>query len=101
MLTRCFPRLALAFGLAALVAPAARADVKLHPLFTDHAVLQRGVPIPVWGIADPGEEVTIRLSAGGQAAAATADKDGRWSARLPAQPAGGPYELSVSGKNTF
>ena len=43
---RFLPRLILACGLAALVAPAARADVKLHPLFTDHMGLQRELPVP-------------------------------------------------------
>src|SRR5262249_51276515 len=63
---------------------------------------QRGTPIPVWGTADPGEEVKIRLGATGQpTATATADKNGRWSAKLPAQQAGGPFELTVSGKNTL
>ena len=32
----------------------ARADVKLPAMFTDHAVLQRDMPVPVWGSADPG-----------------------------------------------
>src|SRR5207244_1336282 len=39
----------------------ARADVKLHPLFTDHMVLQRATSIPIWGTADPGETVHVRL----------------------------------------
>src|SRR3954453_7080323 len=92
MATRCLPRFLLACGLAALVAPAARADVKLNPLFTDHMVLQRGIPIPVWGPADPGEEVTVRIGANSSAAAkATAGPDGRWMAKLPQQQAGGPF----------
>jgi len=33
----------------------ARADIKLPAMFTDHAVLQRDMPVPVWGVADPGE----------------------------------------------
>ncbi len=101
---RFLTRLALACGLAALVAPAARADVKLHPLFTDHAVLQRGADIPVWGTADPGEPVKVVLAAGdttaGAAASATADNTGRWMARLPKQSAGGPFTLTAQGKDS-
>jgi sialate O-acetylesterase len=93
------PRLLLACGLAALAAPPARADVQLHPLFTDHAVLQRDMPIPVWGTANPGATVTVQLGAGASATA-TADSDGRWLARLPAQAAGGPHALTVTGNNT-
>ncbi len=39
----------------------ARADVKLHPLFCDNMVLQRDAKVPVWGTADPGEEVAVDL----------------------------------------
>ena len=39
----------------------AHADVTPASLFCDHAVLQQGVPIPVWGTADDGEKVTVTL----------------------------------------
>src|SRR5262249_8011113 len=63
----------------------------LHPLFADHAVLQRERPIDVWGIAPPGDEATVTLA--GARAAAQADAAGRWKAQLPALRAGGPHEL--------
>ena len=65
----------------------------LHPLFSDHVVLQRDRAIEVWGSAAPGEE--IQLSLAGTNATARSDASGRWSARLPALPAGGPYELAA------
>ncbi len=37
--------------------PACQADVVPASLFTSHAVLQHGVPVPIWGKADPGENV--------------------------------------------
>ena len=49
--------LALA-ALASLPAGSARADIKPHPLISDGMVLQRGMACPLWGTADPGEEVT-------------------------------------------
>src|SRR5687768_6845924 len=81
-------RLARFLALAAAVgfAPAARADVTPHPLFTEHMVLQRDTAVPVWGLAEPGEEVTVSL--GTTTAKATADKDGKWLAKLPPQKAG-------------
>lgn len=83
-------------GLAlALSAPVAAADALplLHPLFDDHAVLQRGQPIRIWGWAAPGEQVSLSLA---RATATTrADAAGRWSATLPAMDAGGPYELTA------
>ena len=41
--------------LLAWTATAAGAEPAVNPLFSDHAVLQRDRPIPVWGMADPGE----------------------------------------------
>lgn len=86
-----------ALSLLALPA-AARADVRLAAPFGDNAVLQRDKPVAVWGEADPGEKVTVRL--GARTAAATAGADGRWLVRLDPLPAGAePAELVVAGKN--
>lgn len=93
-------RLVRLLALAAAVgfAPAARADVTPHPLFTDHMVLQRDADVPVWGLAAAGEEVTVSL--GAATAKATAGPDGKWAAKLPAQKAGAGHTLTIKGKNT-
>lgn len=75
------------------------ADVTLPSLFSDHMVLQRQTAIPVWGWADPNEEVTVTL--GGQKQSAKACGEGKWSVRLAACEAGGPLTLVVKGKNTI
>jgi sialate O-acetylesterase len=67
----------------------------LHPLFTDHMVLQRGMPIPVWGWTEPGKVVVVSL--GGKFARAVAGPDGKWMVELPSFRAGGPYTLTVDG----
>jgi sialate O-acetylesterase len=74
--------------------PAAAATV-LNGVFADHAVLQRDVPINVWGTAAPGESVFISL--GRSTAHAAADASGRWSATLTAMSAGGPFNLEARG----
>lgn len=87
--------------LSTLAVPFVRADVKPHPLFTDGAVLQQGVQVPVWGTCDPGEAVTVRISSADAKSVAKAESaDGHWHATLPALKAGGPYTLTVEGKNT-
>jgi sialate O-acetylesterase len=78
-------------------ATTARAEVKLHALFTDGAVLQRDLPVPVWGTASGGEDVTVSLA--GQTASAKANADGRWSVKLKPLAAGGPHTLKVEGTN--
>ncbi|KRA57271.1 9-O-acetylesterase [Caulobacter sp. Root656] len=75
------------------LAGAASAAPLLAPVFTDHAVLQRGQPIRVWGAAKAGEAVELTL--GEAKASATADAQGRWSATLPAREPGEPLTLSV------
>ncbi len=56
------------------------AEVRLHPLFTDHAVLQQGRRLPVWGTADAGEKVTVEF--GKQKVTTTADEHGHWQVAL-------------------
>jgi len=85
--------LALLAWLLPLAALAADAALELPLLFSDGAVLQRDRPLPVWGRAAPGSQVEVEFD--GARAAATAGADGRWSLRLPAHAAGGPYELVV------
>jgi len=80
-----------------LSAPATAA-VKPNPLFADGAVLQRGIALPVWGTADDGEKVTVKI--GGQAVSTTA-VDGKWTVRLKPLKAGGPFTMTVSGENVI
>ena len=84
--------------LAALAFPAA-AQVVPSPLFTDHAVLQSGMSVPVWGTAAPAEKVTVTLLK--QHCTATAAPDGRWLCRLPKLTPGGPFDMTIAGTNTL
>jgi sialate O-acetylesterase len=98
-------RLILLAGLLAL-APAARADVKLHPLFTDHMVLQRDAVCPIWGTAAPGENVSVTIesrSDGNQksiTSGTTADDSGRWTVRIGQFTGGAKLTVTVKGTNT-
>ena len=81
-----------------LLATAAFAAVKPHALFSDNAVLQQGISVPIWGTANNGEKVTVKFE--GQTAATTA-KGGRWMVRLKPLRAGGPSSMTISGENTI
>jgi len=70
----------VALCLAAFATLPARADVRLAKIFADHVVLQRDLPVNVWGWADPGESVTVKFD--GQSVATVADAQGRWTAKL-------------------
>ncbi len=83
-----------AAGLSSGVASAQSAAPAFAHIFADHAVLQQGAPIPVWGTAAPSQALTVSLN--GQSVSATADAKGHWRATLPVTAAGGPYTLTVA-----
>ncbi len=80
-----------------LLAGSLTAQVKLPPIFSGNMVLQQGMEIPVWGWASPGEKVTVTLEKG--KAAAKANKQGKWTLKLPAMNYGGPFTMTIKGKN--
>ncbi|HWA96976.1 MAG TPA: sialate O-acetylesterase [Pirellulales bacterium] len=81
------------------VVAAARADVKLPGVFSSHMVLQREMPISIWGTAATAEQVTVKFR--DQQQTTKADKHGQWKVKLDPLTAGGPDVLSISGKNTI
>ncbi len=92
--------LALTASLLLLVfASAARADVRVPSLVGDNMVLQQGRKARVWGWAEPGERVTVTFR--GEKANAVADARGRWEVFVGPHKAGGPFELTVAGRNTL
>ena len=74
-------------------------NVSLPRLFSDNMVLQRNKSVPVWGWADPGEQ--IKVSLGTQHAETVTDATGTWKIVLGPLDAGGPFELILTGKNTI
>ena len=83
-------------ALASLPAAQAKSAVKPNGLFTDGAVLQRDLRVPVWGTADDGEKVTVSIQ---NQKVSTVARKGKWMARLSPMKAGGPYTLTIAGKN--
>ncbi|SEN07103.1 sialate O-acetylesterase [Sphingomonas gellani] len=81
-------------ALAAIAAIPALAAPRLDGVVSDHAVIQRGQPVTLAGEAAAGETVMITLA--GRSVSAKADRDGRFTASLPALPAGGPYDLTIA-----
>ena len=85
-----------------IVCTGAQADVKVPTIFGDNMVLQRDVPLPVWGQAAADEKVTVTMC--GKSVSATADKDGNWSVKLPAMkctPKQTGLTMTIKGANTI
>ena len=83
-------------GLSLLIlAGTVQGAVRLPSLISDHMVLQRGIPVRIWGWADPGEAVQVAFQ--GQNVPTKADASGKWTAWLKPLAAAGPLEMTVNG----
>lgn len=80
-----------------IISLTAFADIKLPTIFTSNMVLQRDKQIKIWGWAARGETVTVNFN--GQVSKAKTGKDGSWQLTLQPMTYGGPYEMTLSGKN--
>jgi sialate O-acetylesterase len=79
-LLRSPPLLALLVLLVFAPYSIAAEKLTLGSLFTDHAVLQRDMVVPVWGWAEPNAKIIVQFA--GQEKTANADKYGAWSVKL-------------------
>jgi len=77
----------------------AQAKVNLPQFFSDNMVLQRDMPIRIWGWADRNEPVTINFK--GITERTKADKTGKWSMKFPAMQYGGPFTMTIKGKDSI
>ncbi len=77
----------------------AAAGLSLSPMFGDHMVLQRELPVPVWGMADPGDTITVRFA--GQEVDTRTGQDGKWMLELAPMPASAVgREFIIESKQT-
>lgn len=90
-------KLLAAMVLGLILTTAVHAEVKPNGLISEGMVLQQKSKVRVWGSADTGEKVTVKFR--DQEVSADPDKDGRWSVQLDSKDAGGPFPMSISGKN--
>lgn len=70
------------------------ADVKLPQIFSSNMVLQRDKPVPIWGWANPNEE--IKVSFVGKNYSVKANTEGKWEVLMEAVSFGGPYVLKIN-----
>ncbi len=90
-------RIVCVVALLALAGTGAWAEVTLSGMFTSNMVLQRGLELPIWGGAAPGEQVTV--STCGQEQSTVAGDDGKWMVRLDPIEMAGPFTVTVTGDN--
>ena len=81
------------FG-GAVFADESIATLKVANIFSNRCVLQRDMPLPVWGRAQAGAKVDVELA--GQSSSGIVDANGKWQVTLPPLPAGGPHRMRIS-----
>lgn len=94
MKSKQFFRLVLVIDLILCFALGGEAKVKLPVLVSDGMILQRELPVTIWGTADQGEAIVVTFQK--KKYTATADNAGDWKVTLPAMKAGGPYTMTVN-----
>lgn len=87
----------MVFTLVLVCFSMARADVKLPSIIGDNMVIQRDAKVIIWGFADPDEKITLHFA--DQKGETIANAEGKWKIELSPLEAGGPYEMTVEGKN--
>ena len=75
------------------------AQVKLPSLIRDSMILQRDVPLNIWGWASPGENIKIKFA--NKSFKTKTSPDGKWKLSLPSMKAGGPYTMNITASNTI
>ncbi|MEI6177163.1 MAG: hypothetical protein WCS43_09745 [Verrucomicrobiota bacterium] len=76
-------------------APAPALAIDLGSPFRDNAILQREMPLPVWGWSKPGTSVTVEFA--GQKETAKAGANGKWMLKLkPLKASAEPAEMNIS-----
>ncbi len=92
----CIKQLFTILSFVTLITSVVQAEISLSGLFGDGMVIQREMPVPVWGWGQAGEQVTVKASWQGQAAEVVVDNDGRWKVELQSTKPGQPQSLTIS-----
>ncbi len=82
-----------------LASSSAIAQIKLPRLIRDSMILQRDVPVNIWGWAAAGEKISVSFNS--KTYRTNTDATGKWQLQLPATKAGGPYTMDIVGSNTI
>src|SRR4051812_17495326 len=82
-----------------LISLYAYSNIRLPRIIGDNMVVQRNKPVKIWGWADKGETVTVNFN--NQNKKVKADGQGKWQLLLDPMKEGGPFEMTVTGKNTI
>ena len=72
-------------------------DVRLPAILSDNMVLQRDAAVPIWGWANPGEEISVRCEWTENEVKIITNQTGAWQTIISTPASGGPYHMIISG----
>ncbi|MEI8203512.1 MAG: sialate O-acetylesterase [Bacteroidota bacterium] len=76
-----------------------KANIKLPAILSDNMVMQRNTTVKLWGWADKGEKINIKVGWLPNAIHTVASDEGKWLVSIKTTDAGGPYTIDIEGKN--
>lgn len=74
-------------------------QIQLPSIIRDSMILQRDVPLKIWGWASPNEKLVLKFR--GKTFSTKATQTGDWEIQLPPQSFGGPFSMDIKGKNSI
>ena len=86
--------------IAVLATTNSQADIRLPAIIGDNMVMQAGDKSHLWGWADPNEEIEVAISWRDFTWTVQADDQGKWDFLVVSPNTGGPYQITLKGKNT-
>ena len=79
--------------------PTVKKELILNSLFSDHMVLQQQQEVMLWGKYTPKEKISVKANWGSESTTKV-DEKGNWRLNLTTPKAGGPFEVSISTRDT-
>ena len=76
-----------------------KAQIKLPVIFDDHMVIQQQATVPIWGWAQPSQDITINMSWDTTTVRTKSDNGTFWKTSLTTPPAGGPHTITIKAGN--
>jgi len=79
--------------------PTVKKELILNSLFSDHMVLQQQQEVMLWGKYTPKEKISVKANWGSESTTKV-DENGNWRLNITTPEAGGPFEVSISTRDT-
>lgn len=79
----------------------AAGNVRLPAILGSHMVLQQNTDVTFWGWSDATEKITIKVAWDTTTYRAVGTRDANWSVKIKTPKAGGPYQITITGRNTI